>query len=112
MIEFVTSSDIIIYVGIKFPSEADTAWAEACARAVNDGIMVRLNGAPLVDPLVVSELHLAAVMAGGEAYKRREAPFGQTGYQDVDGNAVRFARDYLDGVAPLIERYNSGPGMA
>jgi hypothetical protein len=50
-------------------------------------------------------------MAGGEAYKRREAPFGVTGYNDMEGNAIRLARDYLEGVKPVIDRYGNGPGI-
>jgi hypothetical protein len=107
---FVDAADILVYVGVKTPTQADTEWAEACAKAVNDGILVRLNGAAITDP-PPDELVTAAIMAGGEAYKRKEAPFGVTGFNDIEGAAVRIARDYLDGIKPLIDRYGAGPGI-
>jgi hypothetical protein len=107
---FTTAALILAYVGVKTPSEAEQAWAEACADAVNNGVEVWLNGAAILNPLP-SELQTAATMAGGEAYKRREAPFGVTGYNDMEGNAIRLARDYLEGVKPVIDRYGNGPGI-
>jgi hypothetical protein len=110
MAVFVEPDAILAYVGIKLPTDAETAWATACANAVNDGISVRLNGALILDPYP-AELTTAALMAGGEAFKRREAPFGITGFNDMEGNAIRLARDYLDGVRPVIDRYGAGPGI-
>ena len=107
---FVEPDAILAYVGIKAPTPDETAWAVACATAVNNGIDVRLNGAIYLDP--PPELITAATMAGGEAFKRREAPFGITGFNDIEGNAIRLARDYLDSVRPVIDRYSNGPGMA
>ena len=106
---FVTTEEVLAYVGVKTPSEADTLWASLCARAVNDGVMVRLNCALITDP-PPDELHIAATMAAGEAYKRREAPFGGT-YYEAEAVAVNLARDYLNGVAPIIARYSAGPGI-
>lgn len=107
---FVEPSAILAYVGVRNPTDDETAWATACARAVNDGIITRLNGAFITNP-PPDELVVAAIMAGGEAYKRREAPFGITGFNDIEGNAIRLARDYLDGVRPVIDRYGAGPGI-
>ena len=107
--DFVTGAEILTYVGVKNPTSEDTAWAEACASAVNDGITVRLNGVEIMDP-GIGELHTAAIMAGGETYKRREAPFGITGFHDLEGNAIRISRDYIDSIAPIISRY-SVPGI-
>jgi hypothetical protein len=107
---FVEPDAILAYVGIKSPSADETAWAIACAAAVNEGINVRLNGAIILDP-IPAELKTAATMAGGEAFKRREAPFGITGFNDIEGNAIRLARDYLDSVRPVIDRYSNGPGI-
>jgi hypothetical protein len=106
---FVTADDIIAYVGVKNAGEAETAWATACAKAVNDGIAVRLNGAVITNP-APPELSTAAIMAGGEAYKRREVPFGVTGFSDNEG-AIRIARDYLEAIKPMIDRYSAGPGI-
>jgi hypothetical protein len=105
----VTAEDVIAYVGVKNPGDFETAWAGKCADAVESGIYIRLNGALITDP-PPSELHLAATMAAGEAYKRREVPFGVTGYNDTEG-AIRLARDYLEQVRPQIDRYGNGPGI-
>ena len=110
MTVFVEPEAILAYVGVKSPTDDETAWATACSNAVNDGITVRLNGAVIIDP-PPHELATAALMAGGEAYKRREAPFGITGFNDIEGNAIRLSRDYLDGVKPVIDRYGAGPGI-
>lgn len=107
--DFVTSAQILAFVGVKNPTPEDTAWSAACADAVNAGITVRLNGAEITLP-PPAELQTAAIMAGGETYKRREAPFGITGFNDIEGNAIRISRDYLDGITPIIARY-SIPGI-
>lgn len=110
--EFVTAAEVLEYAGVKAPTDAETAWAETVAKAVNSGIEVRLNGSEVIFPSpAADELHLAAVYAGGEAYKRREAPFGVTGFEDLEGRAIRLARDYLEGSKPLIDRYGAGPGI-
>lgn len=106
---FVTADEILTYVGVKTPSDPETNWASLCADAVNDGIAVRLNGAVISDP-PPQELHTVAIMAGGEAYKRREVPFGVAAFNEMEG-AVKLARDYLDGVKPQIDRYGNGPGI-
>jgi hypothetical protein len=91
-------------------SPADTEWATACAAAVSAGFDARLEGAvwvsvPIDPPELPAELRLAARLAGIEAYKRREATFGITGYVDLQGAAIRVARDYLEAAAPIIRRY-------
>lgn len=109
--EWTTSAEILAFVGVATPSPAEIEWADAVAQAVNLGIDNRLNDVIMVDALN-AELRVAARIAGAEAFKRREAIYGLTGYADLEGNAIRVAKDYLSGVAPLIERYNSGPGIA
>ena len=52
-----------------------------------------------------AELAGRALGAGVERYKRREATFGLTGYVDLQGAAIRVARDYLEAIAPIIARY-------
>jgi hypothetical protein len=47
-----------------------------------------------------------------EAYKRREAPFGVTGFADLEGAAVRVARDSLEGVKPGLARWRQRTGIA
>lgn len=107
---FITGAQVLLYVGVKTPSELETIWAGYVADAVNDGITVRLNGAAITNP-PPAELVTAAAYAAAEAYKRRELPFGITSFVDGAGEAVRLSRDYLDGIKPLIDRYGNGPGI-
>lgn len=109
MTAWVSGDAILTAVGVALPADAEsTAWATACAAAVSAGIDARLAGLPgdtAPDPAAFPELTYAATIAGAEAYKRREAIYGLTGYVDLEGAAVRVARDYLEGVAPIIARY-------
>jgi len=103
-----TGADILGFVGVKVPSASEIQWADMCAGAVLHGISTRLNGAV---PVFYEELNTAALLAGTECYKRKEAMFGLTGYADIEGAAIRVARDYLNGIAPLIDRHSNGPGI-
>jgi hypothetical protein len=114
MAEWVTAEEILVGSGASTdPSAAkpaDLEWATACAAAVSAGFDRRLEGAaflslPIEPPLLPDELRLAARLAGIEAYKRREATFGVTGYVDLQGAAIRVARDYLEAASPIIARY-------
>jgi CMP-N-acetylneuraminic acid synthetase len=91
------------------PSPDDQEFAELCASAVNAGIDSILEDA-LVDEDEPEIVWLAS-MAGVEAYKRREAVFGITGYVDLQGAAIRVARDYLEAQRPILARYAT-PGLA
>jgi hypothetical protein len=53
---------------------------------------------------------VALLIGGAEAYKRQEATFAQAGYADLEGNAIKFSRDYLDSIKPIINRY-AVPGI-
>lgn len=106
---FVSAEEILAYVGKQSPTEYESEWAKDCAKAVNAGITIRLNGAPITNP-PPAELKTIAKMAGGDAFKRREAPFGVAAF-DGQGEAMRLTRDYLDGVKPSIDRYGAGPGI-
>lgn len=102
--EWVTGAAILAQAGNTAPAAADVEWADACASAVSAGIDLRLDGMLVLEPLP-SELTWAALVAGVEAYKRREATFGLTGYVDLQGAAIRVARDYLESIAPIVARY-------
>jgi hypothetical protein len=110
---WVTADEILsqsgAYTDPLTATPADRTWAELCAAAVSEGLDVRLFGAVwvIIDPpgTLPAELRYAALGAGVEAYKRREATFGLTGYVDLQGAAIRIARDYLEAMAPLIARY-------
>ena len=110
MTAWVTGAAILTQAGVKAPAPADSEWADACAAAVSAGLDSRLDGAtwptpPIEPPELPAELIWAALTAGVEAYKRREATFGLTGYVDLQGAAIRVARDYLEAIAPIVERY-------
>lgn len=111
---FIDSTSLLAFVlGTGTPSVPEEEWATLCAAAINAAITTKLNGAIIVTPSeAFDELTASAHIAGAEAYKRREAVFGLTGYGDVDGSAIRVARDYIDGIAPMIARYGRGPGIA
>jgi hypothetical protein len=105
MAQWVTGAEILAQAGNRAPTPADSEWADAVAAAVSAGFDHRLDGAVYVSPPPPPELTVAALSAGVEAYKRKEAPFGLTGYVDLQGAAVRVARDYLDAVQPILARY-------
>lgn len=103
-----TGPEILAQLGVRTPGAEDSTWADLCAAAVNAGIAHRLSDAELVsstDRALYAELHYAATIAGTEAYKRREAAFGVTGYTDLQGIAIRVSRDYLESVGPILARY-------
>lgn len=120
MTVWVTGAAILVqsgaYTDPASATPADIAWADDVAAAISAGFDARLIGAwgddgadpplPLPPPTPLpAELEVAALNAGVELYKRREAPFGPTGYVDIQGSAIRLARDYLEAVAPIIARY-------
>lgn len=105
--ELVTGAAILAQAGVDTPDAEETAWADVCAQAVQAGVVRRVDRAaddPVWDE-ATPELMDAALIAGVEAYKRRDAPFGVTGYADLQGIAVRVARDYIDTVAPILDRW-------
>lgn len=108
-----TGTQILAFVGKTVPTQQDTDWADMVAAAILSGVTTRLNGAVILDlSPAESELNVAMLLAGAEGFKRKEATFGLTGYADLEGNAIRVARDYLEGMKPLIDRYGTGPGIA
>ena len=99
---WVTGAEVLAFVGIDAPTTGEQTWADAVAAAVDAGVTRHLNGA-LVPFEGDPEVRAAATMAASEAFRRRSAPFGVTGYADLSGVAIRVARDYLEGVRPLLE---------
>lgn len=109
---YVTAAQVLSGAGIVTPSDDETEWAEACAAAIESAIVERLGGAEIADPSgALDELSLAARLAALEAFKRKEAVFGVTGYADLQGAAIRVARDYMDGVRPIVDRYRIVGGI-
>lgn len=101
--EWVTGAAILADLGITAPDEQEQSWADLAAGAVSAGMDARLVGATVTGD--EPELLAAGMMAGRETYKRREAVFGITGYVDLQGAAIRIARDYLDAIEPILGRY-------
>ena len=93
------------------PSSDDQEFAQLCADAVNAGIDHILEDAVPPPDEDEPEIVWLASMAGVEAFKRREAVFGITGYVDLQGAAIRVARDYLEAQRPILARYAT-PGLA
>jgi hypothetical protein len=109
-VDWVTGAAILTHAHNRAPSPEDSEWADLVASAVNAGLDHRLEGTTWLNPLIAPppqppELAMVALNAGTEAYKRREAVFGLTGYVDLQGAAIRIARDYLEAQAPIIARY-------
>ena len=110
---WITGAGILAHVRITTPTADESAWADACAGAVNAGIDRVLAWAdrPETDPPwteppeASSEIEAIALLAGAECFARRSAPFGVTGYADIQGVAICVARDYLEGVRPQIDRW-------
>jgi hypothetical protein len=112
--EWVTAAAILTRSGApSSPSPDDLEFAELCAGAVNAGVDDVLEDAIAEGSVTGTEPELLwlAAMAGVEAYKRREAVFGITGYVDLQGAAIRVARDYLEAQRPILNRYAT-PGLA
>jgi hypothetical protein len=109
-VEWVTGAEVLAFVGIDAPTSGEATWADAVAGAVSSAIDRRLNGAT-VPVEALPEVRVAATLAASEAFRRRSAPFGVTGYADLAGVAIRVARDYLEGVRPLVDRWSNGPGV-
>ena len=109
---YVTGAQVLAFVGITSPSADETDWSDACAAAVDAAITSRLNGGIVPDPSpALDEITVAARLAAAEAYKRKEATFGVTGYSDIQGAAIRVARDYMEGVRPLLDRWRIVGGI-
>jgi hypothetical protein len=103
---YVAGTDVLAFVGIDTPTSFETTWSDLCAGAVQSAFNVRLSGVTITDPSPqFTELKVAARLAAAEAFKRREATFGVTGYSDLNNAAIRVARDYVTGVEPIISRY-------
>jgi hypothetical protein len=109
-VEWITATAILEGSGApSSPSPHDEEWADLCASAINAGIDDVLEGSGVTG--TEPEILLGATYAGVESYKRREAVFAITGYVDLQGAAIRVARDYLEGIRPILARYAT-PGLA
>lgn len=86
----------------------DTAWAAACAAAIEALIAYRMSGVTIT-PDIELELIRAAKQDGAAAYMDREAPHGVQSF-GPDGESVRLGRDLARALYPVFIRY-AGPGI-
>jgi hypothetical protein len=108
LVAWVTGPAILAHVRVTSPTPEQSAWADACAGAVDAGINSLCGFVPAIDdasPAAIAEITPNALTAGGDAYRRQDAPFGMTSYADLAGVAARVARDYLESIRPQLERY-------
>lgn len=115
--EIVTGADVFAYVGATGTYDATTPdvgtpswWADTVAAGVNAGTAARLDLGDAWDDVLSSdafaEIQVAALVAAGDASKRRETAFGLGGF---DGSQ-RVARDIVAAMGPTIDRYRSLTG--
>ena len=108
--EIVTEAQLAAHVGGQVGDEwviASTAAANAAVlrylgRAFEDGV-----GAPADPPLdpLPPEVFTATMTAAADMYHRRQAPLGISSALDLAGMPLRVTRDWLAGVAPMLDRY-------
>lgn len=100
---WVTSTSGLAFVRIPSPSEGEQAWADMLAVAINSGIAHYIN-----TPVTFTgklEVRAAAHRAFGYAWKYREAPFGEAQALNEEGLSIRLAKDWLDQIKPVLDRY-------
>jgi len=109
-VAIITGAEILTIAGVTAPTAEDQAWADLCAAATDDAAATFLDWPdPIID---TGEIKPLCLLAGAELYVRRAAPFGQTGYVDLNtGGMVRMARDFLEGVKPALARHRNVAGL-
>jgi hypothetical protein len=105
------ADQLLVLVGLD-PTTATLAArtrAQMVAAAINADIgrvLDRPN--PLDDPILVAgdaSIRAAAAQAGINAYGRFDTKFDSAGYADMNGQAIKVARDALAYVQPQLERW-------
>lgn len=97
MAEWTTGYAVLAHAGAAPGSPLDSAWADTCAAAVNAGIDARLEGALYVSPPLPPELVRAALTAGVQLFKSREA--------NLDAQLPAVVGDAIATIEPVLERY-------
>jgi hypothetical protein len=97
MAEWTTGAAILAHAGAAPGSDLDVAWSELCASAVNQGIDARLEGAIYIAPPLPAELVRAALSAGVQTFKSREA--------NLDAQLPAVSGDAIASIEPILERY-------
>lgn len=107
---YVTGEDVLTHVGQDNPSDADTAWADICAAAIEGLIAHRLFDI-VVDPGSHAENELIAAARNDAAamYTRRKTPHGIVNV-GPDQDAARLGPDATIALGPVLLRL-AGPGI-
>jgi hypothetical protein len=105
---YVTAASILAHAGVETPTAADTAWADACADAIEATIAERL-GDHTTSAGEDSMLLPAALQDGAACYVSRKSPHGVLSL-GPDGDVVRLGRDIMRELEPVLMRI-VGPGI-
>lgn len=101
---WISAADGLVFVRVVNPTQGEQDWAISLAAAINGGIGAYL-GDVAIGPTGQDEIEAAALRAFGYAWKYREAPFGEAQWLDEQGGAIRLAKDWLDPIKPILNRY-------
>jgi hypothetical protein len=106
----VTGPELTAALGVATPDAELVSWAELAASAVNAEAFAFLGWPPDHEPGpgAGAGIHALLLVAGVELVKRRDAPFGVTGFADAGGAAIRLSRDPLESVRPALARWRYG----
>ena len=99
-----TGAEILTAAGKGSPTAEETAWAAACALAVNAAIATLLDGFTVTageNP--DDELARSAILDGVEAFRAKDARMGILSV-GPDGEPMRVSTDILWSI-PVIRRY-------
>lgn len=91
-------TDLKAYVGAP---DTDDAFTEECWDTAKDLVASYVQSAK-VPANILKRCYLEV---GSELFHRRNAPLGVSQYASLDGTPVRYAKDPLNGVYPLLNRY-------
>jgi hypothetical protein len=102
---YVTGAAILTHVGNAAPTAADTAWATACAAAIEAVIAHRMADVTVAAAgPIEAELIRAGTQDGAAAYVAREAPHGIRSLAP-DQDVVRMGADIVRELEPVFQRY-------
>jgi len=105
-----TTASGLAFVRVTNPSQGESDWASMLSVAINTAISAYLGDVALASP-AWAEIDAAAHRAFGYAWKYREAPFGEAQWLDEQGGAVRLARDWIEPIKPILNRWRDATVM-
>jgi hypothetical protein len=105
-----TPASGLAFVRITSPNQGEQDWALMLSNAINGAIAAYLGDVAL-GPTAQDEIYAAAHRAFGYAWKYREAPFGEAQWLDEQGGAVRLARDWIEPIKPILNRWRDAAVM-